>query len=344
MPMNCDEAIEFLPWLLNGSLEATERDEVERHLATCERCRAALKDTQGAWTIFGQHIPSSALVALAYGEVPEGIDPAVAERHLATCPECAVELELARTSRLLEPLERDDKILNFREARPRPEPVADRGSRTWRAAALAAGLAGLVAGTGWFHEFQQAGSLSEQLAQKPAAVQETRPVAPSPPISGGGQPSSQEVATLKSELQASQQNQEKLKKDFDATAGKLASLEQTAAPLLRPTLNAWSDSVSSEVVRDGSTSPESKIQVLPSHQLAVPVLSADGANAVRDIEILDSRGVVFWRDSGLRSTKDEEYKPAFPPGFFKPGSYTIQLYSNENGKRVKRESYKIRVE
>jgi anti-sigma factor RsiW len=341
MPMNCDQAIEFLPWLLNGTLEATERDEVEQHLATCERCRAALKDTQDAWTIFNQHIPSAALVALAYGEIPAGVDPAVAERHLAACPECAAELELTRTSRRLE---EDDKIAVFPGARSRQEPVADRGSRTWRAAALAAGLAGLVAGTGWIYEFQQAGSLAERLAQKPAAVQETRPAAPSPPIGGGGQPSSQEIATLKSELQASQQNQEKLKKDFDATVGKLASLEQTAAPLLRPTLNTWSDSVSSEVVRDGSTGAEPKVQVLPSHQLAVPVLNADSANAVRDIEILDSRGAVFWRDSGLRSTKDEEYKLSIPPGFLKPGRYTIQLYSTENGKRVPRESYKIRVE
>src|SRR5690242_2639193 len=107
MPMNCDDAIEFLPWLLNGSLEAGERDEVRRHLATCERCRAALTDTRDAWGIFSQHLPSEALVALAYGETPAGIDPVLAERHLASCPQCAAELELARTSRRLE---EDDRI------------------------------------------------------------------------------------------------------------------------------------------------------------------------------------------------------------------------------------------
>jgi anti-sigma factor RsiW len=344
MPMNCDQAIEFLPWLLNGSLEATERDEVERHLATCERCRAALKDTQDAWTIFCQHIPSDALVALAYGEVPEGIDPAVAERHLATCPECAVALELARTSRRLEPLKRDDKILDFREARSRQEPVADRGSRTWRAAALAAGLAGLIAGAGWIHEFQQAGSLAERLARKPAAVQETRPAAPPPPIGGSGQSSSQEVATLKSELQTSQQNQEKLARDLDEVTSKMASLEKSAGAFLQPQVNAWSGTVSSEVVRDAGGSPEANEQVLPGNRLALPVLSAESANALRDVEILDGRGTVFWKKSGLLSTKDQEYTIGIPPGFLKPGRYTIQLYSNQNGKRVKRESYKIRVE
>jgi hypothetical protein len=333
MPMNCDHAIEFLPWLLNGSLEATERDEVEQHLATCERCRAALNDTRDAWTIFNQHIPSDALVALAYGEVPEGIDPAVAERHLATCPECAAELELARISRRLE----DDKIVPFPDPRPRPEPVADRGSRTWRAAALAAGLAGLVAGTGWFYEFQQAGSLAEQLARKPAA--ETRPATVVPPPS-------QEIADLKSQIQASQQNQEKLARDLDETRGKMASLEQSAGALLEPQINAWSGAVNpAEVVRDAGGSAEANEQVLPANRLALPVLGAESVNALRDIEILDSQRKVRWSGSGLRSTAEgQEYKFAIPPGFLKPGRYTIQLYAKENGRRVKHESYKIRVE
>src|SRR3954454_9110917 len=135
MPINCDEAIEYLPWLLNGSLEAGESGEVRRHLATCERCRAAWNDTRDAWTIFSQHLPSEALVALAYGETPAGVDPALTERHLASCPECAAELELARTSRRLE---EDDKIVPF--PGPRPSKETSETSRGWRAAALAAGL------------------------------------------------------------------------------------------------------------------------------------------------------------------------------------------------------------
>jgi len=336
MPMNCDQAIEFLPWLLNGTLEATERDEVRRHLATCERCRAALNDTRDAWTIFNQHIPSDALVALAYGEIPAGVDPAVAERHLATCAECAAELELTRTSRRLE---EDGKIAVFPGTRSRQEPVADRGSRTWRAAALAAGLAGLAAGAGWIYEFQQAGSLAAQLARKPAAVQETRPTAVVPPTS-------QEIADLKSQIQASQQNQEKLARDLDEARGKMASLEQSAGAFLQPQINAWSGAVNpAEVVRDAGGSAEANEQVLPANRLALPVLGAESVNALRDIEILDSQGKVRWSGSKLRSTADgQEYKFAIPPGFLKPGRYTIQLYANENGKRVKHESYRIRVE
>ncbi len=232
MPMNCDQAIEFLPWLLNGTLEATERDEVRRHLATCERCRAALNDTRDAWTIFGQHIPGDALVALAYGEIPAGVDPAVAERHLATCAECAAELELARTSRRLE---EDDKIAVFPGARSRQEPVADRGSRTWRAAALAAGLAGLVAGTGWIYEFQQAGSLAERLAQKPAAAQETRP-APSPTRIDDG--SSRQMAELSGKLQEVQKTQAELDRQLEQAKGQIAEIARERESLSRPQAGA----------------------------------------------------------------------------------------------------------
>jgi hypothetical protein len=330
MPMNCDLAIEYLPWLLNGTLEAGERDEVRRHLATCESCRAALKDTREAWTIFDRHLPSDALVALAYGEVPAGVDPEIAERHLAGCPECAAELELARTSRRLE---EDDKIAVFPGVRARQEHSVGR-ERSWRAASLAAGIATLIALGGWAYEFQLAGDLAERLAQT-SRVEKNRP-APAPSASGAEE-------QLRSQLQASRERQDELAKNLEAATGKLATIEQKASSLLKPQVNPWSDSVagSSDVVRDGK---KAEAQVLPGSRTTVPILGADSANAVRDVEILDSHGGVVWSGSGLRSTEGQEYRLAIPPGFLKPGTYTIQLYASENGKRVKRESYPIRVE
>ncbi|HKV07643.1 MAG TPA: zf-HC2 domain-containing protein [Thermoanaerobaculia bacterium] len=160
--MTCDDAIELLPWLLNGTLEEGERREVRRHLEECERCREALAETRDAWGIFGQHLPAEALVSLAYEEPPTGIDPALAERHLAACPECAAELELARTSRHLE----DDRIEVFPARRTRE----DRGgSRAWRAAALAAGLAGLVVAGGWLRSSREVRRLNGELAQASSA-------------------------------------------------------------------------------------------------------------------------------------------------------------------------------
>jgi hypothetical protein len=170
--MNCDDAIELLPWLLNGTLESAERDEVRRHLATCERCRAALDETRQAWTTFDQHLPAEALISLAYGEPPAGVDAAVAERHLASCPQCAAELELARMSRRLE---EDEKIALFPAALPlNPAAAPKVDSLPWRAAAIAAGLTAIVASGGWFHELRQASSLAHPGGNTPRTRTRTR--------------------------------------------------------------------------------------------------------------------------------------------------------------------------
>jgi len=151
--MTCDQAIELLPWLLNGTLEAGERDEVRRHLASCGRCREALAETRQAFGVFDQHLPSLTLVVLAHGEPPA--DAALAERHLASCPQCSAELELARMSRRLE---EDDRIALFPG---KPVRQIGREPRAWRAATLAAGFAGLVAMGGWLHSARQAGLVPE---------------------------------------------------------------------------------------------------------------------------------------------------------------------------------------
>jgi hypothetical protein len=335
MPMNCDDAIEFLPWLLNGTLEAGERDEVERHLAACESCRAALNDTREAWTIFSQHLPSDALVALAYGEAPAGIDPDLAARHLASCPECTAALELARTSRHLE---EDDKVALFPGPRVKQETNVVR-DRSWRSAAMAAGIACVLALGGWFHEFQRVGDLDQRLAQRPAA-EASRPTIATPAPAGGANAAAEEQ--LRSQLQASKERQDELARNLDQATGQLAAIEQKAGSLLAPQVNPWSEAVtgSSDVVRGA----EAGEQVLPGNRLAVPILGADGVHTVRDVEILDGQGRILWKGTGLRSTDGQEYKLAIPPGFLKAGRYTIQLYATENGKRVKHESYKVRVE
>lgn len=41
-----ERTVELIPWYVNGTLEADERRAVERHLAECLPCRAALRDEQ----------------------------------------------------------------------------------------------------------------------------------------------------------------------------------------------------------------------------------------------------------------------------------------------------------
>lgn len=290
--MICDQAIERLPWLLNGTLDTEERAQVQGHLETCPSCREALAETREAWRIFGQHLPSEDLVALAYGEAPAGVDPALAERHLASCPECAAELELARMSHQLE---EEDRIVIFQSRAPGKETVGS--YRTWRGAALAASLAGLIAFGGWF-----------QAAQRSRLVPEI------------------------------QQQQAQLK------AG-VAEMQSRLAELAQPQINTPSPELHPDVERG----PGDEISI-PAGQVATPLFYADRAvsSAEREIEILDATGAPVWRKAGLRERTDSPdfryFTVTLIPGFLKPGRYTIQLSTLEDGKRVPRESYKIRVE
>jgi anti-sigma factor RsiW len=340
--MNCNEAIELLPWLLNGTVGEGERREVRQHLETCESCREALAGTGEAWTIFSQHLPSETLVALAYGEAPEGIDAALAERHLASCPECATELELARTSRRLE-LEEPGKIALF--PGPKPRPVSDTGYKTWRAAALAASVAGLLVAGGWFQSSQEVRRLSTEVAAKPApAPAPAERPDPDVPRYRGGDPGEEQVAKLKTELNQALQTQEELEKRMAEAASQMAELQKAPRGLDEPRLNTWNGELGLVDVVRGDEDDEI---VIPAGVLATPILPAEkeATSPNRDIEILDAAGKIVWGSSGLRRSSDTpDYTLTLPPGFLKPGRYTIQLYSTEGGKRTPRETYKIRVQ
>lgn len=332
--MNCNESIERLPWFLNGTLESGEHDEVRRHLATCESCRAALNDTREAWTIFDQHLSSEALVALAYGEAPPGIDPELAERHLASCPHCAAELELARTSRHLE---EDETIALFPGTRPLKS-ERDGSSRTWRTAALAASLAAVVTGAGLVYELQRVSSPTPaSVAQKPAQSQ---------PAPGGGDVALRsQNAQLRNEMEASQKRQDLLQGQLDQAKGQLAELDHKYGAFLKPQINTWSEQVENrDVVRDGET--QAHEIVIPANRYATPLLEAshDNDKLPREVEIVDGQGNKLWEASGLKATPQGDYRITIPPGFLAPGHYAMKLYARASGRRVPRESYPIRVE
>ena len=290
--MTCEQAIERLPWFLNGTLETAEREEIREHLAICQACRAALSETREAWRIFGQHLPAGVLVALAHGEPPSGLDPVLAERHLASCPECAADLELARMSRQLE---EDDRIATFPAGRVRE---TGRGHRAWRGAAMAAGLTGLIAFSGWFQAAQRSGLVPELEARN------------------------QEIQQKQAELEAGVKDMQ----------GRLAEIAQPQINIPAPTLQP------NEVVR-GET-PEISI---PGGQIATLILQpSPGVSAPeRDIALLDESGKLLWQKSGLRLSNSQDFTIRY---LFKPGRYTIQLYTIENGQRVPREQYVLRVQ
>jgi len=158
--IQCEDAIERLPWFLNGTLTHEERVSLLSHLESCEPCRLALSETRTAWQIFSQHIPPEQLLAWAGGEASGGEDE-VRARHLETCAQCAADLELVRMSRRL--VEADGIALLPTQR------SAARGDLWWRRSAMAAGLAAVVMGGGWLVTAARVGQLSTQLTRQPLA-------------------------------------------------------------------------------------------------------------------------------------------------------------------------------
>lgn len=338
--MNCETAIELLPWYLNGTLGETEQRDVREHLAGCERCRQALAETKMAWRIYDQHLPTETLVALAWGEEPEGIDPDVAERHLQSCPQCSSELELVRTSRALEE-EDGGRVALFPGARPKTETSAYpvRPAGRWRSAALAAGLAGMVAAGGWLWSANQVQTLEDRLAESAETGRPAEPVpipvtpAPAPPTAGS--PDANRVAELEAQVEQMRQQAERMGEQLDRLASSVP-----AAPA--PQINAWIDSLPPGDVVRGVAGDAKEI---PAGGYASLMLTPSHRETHQDhrLEIVDEAGKVVWSADGLRRTSQGDFSVTLPPGALKPGAYTIRVSAQEDGKRVELESYGIRV-
>ncbi len=149
--MDCARAAELLPWLLNGTLEAAERDEVALHLEECASCRDELEETELAWLVHAQHVPTPQLVDWALGQ-PLGAEEARrVERHLEHCEACREELALARRVRDV-------------SVRGAPIRATGAGRSGWRWVALAAGLSAVIAGGGWFWSAGAARRAADRLA------------------------------------------------------------------------------------------------------------------------------------------------------------------------------------
>jgi hypothetical protein len=108
----CEDVAERLPWLLNGTLAAEEAESMRGHLASCAACRRELGETRWAAALFGTHVPTDVLIALAWRKAEPSAALEVARRHIDRCPTCAEELTLARESG---DLESSPEIADWRE-------------------------------------------------------------------------------------------------------------------------------------------------------------------------------------------------------------------------------------
>ncbi|HEX2644542.1 MAG TPA: zf-HC2 domain-containing protein [Thermoanaerobaculia bacterium] len=361
--MNCEQAIELLPWLLNGTLQESERQAVREHLAGCDRCREALAETRFAWSVYDQHLPSEALVALAYGDrLPDGLDPALAERHLATCPQCAAELELVRTSRHLEederiapmPFQRKDRAAGASTTVPAAAPLVRTSVRAWRSSALAASLVGVVALSGWIHNGQRVHSLEERLAQvstgTEATVEPSSPQ-PAPPIASAPVPSAPSGGAALGEterLRAAEAQLQEAQAKLQEQSRQIAEIEKQvqSRPTSKAGLEANFQSVEIEPAAAERGGDADAVEIRADRGAAVS-LTADHRETHKThvLEVLDAAGKPVLTVPGLqRNTGDvDTYTFGIPPGRLAPGTYTVQVSAQENGQKVAFEKYLIRV-
>ncbi len=94
--MRCEEAIERIPWLLNGSLEKVEREALLGHMEGCASCSLEMSKDATVLGAFPTHPDSELLVKLAAGETLE-LPPEEAgavEAHVEACSLCSEALRL----------------------------------------------------------------------------------------------------------------------------------------------------------------------------------------------------------------------------------------------------------
>lgn len=342
MISNCDDVRGMLPWLLNGTLSDEERRRVLQHLSTCTTCRQDLADTRLAAEIFDQHPPAEAILALAWDETPRGFDPALLEEHLEACPRCAADLELARMSRRLE---QDEQIVPL-VRRTAPAPAASTGWRGWRASALAAGLAGVVAFAGWFHSAGRVQTLEENLANRPVPQASAPPVASG--VGGEGAMTQQLAAQVEERERTIEQLEAKLNEAQQQQAelnGKVEQLAQAAPASPAPQINVWARQLTptTDVVRGAVAEP----MEVPGRTYATLLLYSAHEETHREhvVEVEDSTGKVVWNANGLALDPETQgYSLTLPPGSLRPGGYTIHVYGLKDGRREPAESYPIRVQ
>lgn len=328
MIIDCEQATERLPWLLNGTLEPEERSQVRAHVAGCEACRRALAETRLAWRVFDEHLPAEALTALAADETPPGIDRGLADRHLAECPQCAAELEMVRASRAL--LENEGvATLPVRGARPARE-----GWRSWRSAALAAGLAGLVAATGWYDSSRDLRSLAARQEPAPSAG------AAGPGSEAGGSAEPGDAGRLAA-LAALEEENRRLSQANQEAAERIARLEAAEAPAPPPApataasrlaaVNTLVVDVYPETVVRGEESGGNRIELPDSADLYTLLLHPPGeAPARAELAIVDAAGREVWTSAGLVKSSADDYTVTLGRGLLRPGAYTVRLYAVGN--------------
>lgn len=307
--------VELLPWLVNGSLEAGERQAVESHLADCSDCRDELIATRDAFEVYAAHLPTEALITYAenpevggYSVLGEGgrshaVDRRLIERHLEQCAACREEVHLTRESLagltatagagaatattapsvapLIQPTPHTASELDGDAWRAAPMGPAAGGAPRWFPLALAASLVfAIVAAGGWYLAHQRVDEGQRQLArvQKDLAAAEVAVAEARQTVGIAPDPTAAEADLRRheTELNGLQAELADLSSRLESEQEQVAALQEKAgAPLPVVISNGIPVALMLDRVR-GDSEPEEPIQAEVGRSLAFTILDDSG--------------------------------------------------------------------
>lgn len=309
--MDCKQVRELLPWYLNGTLEDSEKKAISEHLATCSECRRELVETRFAGSAHGAHLPTEVLLGRAHGVESPNWDRQLIDSHLESCEECSQLSQILEHSRLLRDAAQPPLAYKSRSASSR---------RSWRHLAVAAGLAAVLSGAGWFSAWQELRSRNLESASRHASLED-------------------EVQRLADQ----NQNLQQLADSGRQAQDRVRELEQrlTAPRLNTPVFDLFPGDPTLRGVDDEGT-----LTISQGTQVVTLTLNPQSldAHATYDVEIRDASGQAILSLPGLLPQKPEDYFAfAVSAESLPEGTLSLILFGVDAGRRTQLETFRMKV-
>jgi hypothetical protein len=305
--MECGRVADLLPWLLNGTLEEGERDDVRSHLAVCTRCAGELEESAAAWAVQAAHPPSALLVDHAEGRPLAAAERRLVNEHLRECASCREQAELVAAT-LAVSLDESDQ--------PAPQAVASPHS-PWSRGLAAASIA-LLALLGAAALLWQVRTLDRERATLAVTNADLR-------------------RELETERRSARERGERLRE----LESRLGSLEGPRTGL------AWAELLPAPDRQRGDDSVGARVAVdAAASGLVLVLVREDRTRYDRlRLELDGAAGEVLWRDEDLSLPQVEEVVVELPAPLLEDGRvFTLRLDGLRNERWRSVETYRLRVD
>src|SRR5262245_32799734 len=154
------------------------------------------------------------------------------------------------------------------------------------------------------------------------------------------------MAGLEAENQQLRQTQPQAANQLEQANREIAGLKAQVEELSAPQINIpVLEILPQEMTERGERSQVNQLQIPRGARTITLILNSQSASESKSysLEILDARRNVVWSQQGLARHSTGDYTINIPAVLLPPNEYTINIYGQPDGKRVKIESYRIRI-